>query len=139
MAEGLERYKITNKKKGLILKVDLSETPDENGVIYHIIEEHDQGYTCYEQHDKAIDPTQPANTVFIKKDYVMGSSTYKPRDKKWKRKQQSQEELEAIVAKENKAKEEAAVKLHNKKIEASRNLNDKQKEIKKITVRGEDQ
>lgn len=66
--EGDERYKITDKKAGVIHKIDRSGKPDFDGVTYCIIEELETGYTVYAVSD--IDLSQPSVTYFIAKGYV---------------------------------------------------------------------
>lgn len=66
--EGDERYKITNKSKGVAHKVDTEGKPDLDGQEYHIVSDLKDGYIVY---IKPVDPSQPNPQYFIHKKYFI--------------------------------------------------------------------
>lgn len=61
-----ERYKITDKGKGSVHKLDMNNKPDKDGVEYRIIEELENGYLIYPVRD---DLSQPSTVCFLGKEY----------------------------------------------------------------------
>lgn len=63
-----ESYKITDKTKGTVHKVDLKGQPDLKGLEFRIVDELEDGYIVYTIPQ---DPTQPNPNYFIHKDYFI--------------------------------------------------------------------
>ncbi len=60
-----ERYAFTDPDT--LHKLDSKGSPDFNGTAWHLVEEHEKGYTCY---IVGPDSSQPQSLVFIAKEFV---------------------------------------------------------------------